>query len=449
MSNITTTQKKENKMNTNTTTVPEEFAKVVKNFVRDIKLSFPEFRHLVNKWWKDESNFEYITDEADRKVAMERSENTSLKIVYDFVKKKYPPRFMDIVYQNDAIFADTSEVDTEFLPYIHFRSLWQFELTEKMRQTIWKYLQLILFSIVHTIHDDSAFGESLKIFETMDENNFKNKLQEVLVEIQKIFNISASASASVEGGESTESNTELKESQEPMEKEDTQTKTKDETKDKDAPNTSFNIHDLPNVEGLHHHLSGLFDGKMGKLAKEIAAETAEELNLDMENVTDVKDLFQKMFSNPGKLMGMFKNIGEKLETKMSSGDIKETELVSEVTDMMSKMKGMPGMNMFQDILSKMTQEATTTTTTNAANAAKPFQESAGKLTKPEKPKAVNAMNELKKKIATKKLMKEFQQTLYQQQQQQQQEQQQQQQQDPSKVLEDELNRFFEKNVLEK
>ena len=40
---------------------------------------------------------------------------------------------------------------------------------------------------------------------------------------------------------------------------------------------------------------------------------------------------------------MVKNIGNKLETKMKSGNINESELLKEATDMMSKMKDMPGM----------------------------------------------------------------------------------------------------------
>ena len=37
------------------------------------------------------------------------------------------------------------------MPHIHFKNLWQFEITEKTRETIWKYLQLILFSIIGTL----------------------------------------------------------------------------------------------------------------------------------------------------------------------------------------------------------------------------------------------------------------------------------------------------------
>ena len=33
-------------------TVPEEFSKVIKDFVSDIKTTFPEFNSLIYKWWK-------------------------------------------------------------------------------------------------------------------------------------------------------------------------------------------------------------------------------------------------------------------------------------------------------------------------------------------------------------------------------------------------------------
>ena len=41
----------------------------------------------------------------------------------------------------------------------------------------------------------------------------------------------------------------------------------------------------------------LLGGKLGNLAKQIAEETAGNLNLDMENVTDMNDVFQNLFYN--------------------------------------------------------------------------------------------------------------------------------------------------------
>jgi hypothetical protein len=73
----------------------------------------------------------------------------------------------------------------------------------------------------------------------------------------------------------------------------------------------------------------------------------------MENVTDMNDVFQKLFKNPGKLMGLVKNVSDKLDMKLKEGDINEKELMSEVGDLMSKMKHMPGMDNLHSMLGKM------------------------------------------------------------------------------------------------
>ena len=73
----------------------------------------------------------------------------------------------------------------------------------------------------------------------------------------------------------------------------------------------------------------------------------------MENVTDMKDVFQKLIKNPTKLMGLVKTVGDKLDSRIKSGELKESELISEATEMMNKMKNMPGMGNIQSMLSKM------------------------------------------------------------------------------------------------
>ena len=110
---------------------------------------------------------------------------------------------------------------------------------------------------------------------------------------------------------------------------------------------------IPNAEEMHEHISGMLDGKLGKLAKEIAEETANDLNMDMENVTDMKGVFSNLVKNPTKLMGLVKNVGDKIDTKIKSGELKESELIAEATELMNKMKGMPGMGDIQSMLNKM------------------------------------------------------------------------------------------------
>ena len=303
--------------------VPEEFAKVIKDFVGDLKTTFPEYDSLISKWWKDKSVFAYIENEEERNKAIEKSETTSTKLVFTFCQKKLPPRFFDILYKNEDIFKPDYEGDTEFLPHIHFKNLWQFDLSQTTRDTIWKYLQLIMFAIVGSLNNKEAFGDSAKMFEAINQDEFKNKLEETLTQMQGFFDLNGKTKETGETG-----------------------KTEGET-----PN--FNMGDMPNANDIQDHITGMLEGKLGKLAKEIAEETAEGLNMDMENVTDVKDVFQRLIKNPTKLMGLVKSVGDKLDTRIKSGEIKESELIAEASELMNKMKDMPGMGNIQSMLNKM------------------------------------------------------------------------------------------------
>jgi len=289
--------------------VPDEFTKVMRDFISDIRNTFPEYTDLIKKWWKD---YDDVQDIEERKKLQE----PNIKFLFKFCQKKYPPRFFEILYQSDTLFKEDSEIDTEFLPNILFKNLWNCDISDKTRDTIWKYLQLILFSVIGSINDKDAFGDTAKLFEAINDEDFKTKLEETLAGMQDLFNTT---------GEVDSSN--------------------------NLPN--FNMEDMPNVDDLHNHIHGMLDGKLGKLAKEIAEETANELNMDMDNVTDMKDVFNKLIKNPTKLMGLVKNIGSKLDERIKSGEIKESEIMAEATEMMQKMKNMPGMGNIQSMMSKM------------------------------------------------------------------------------------------------
>ena len=299
--------------------IPEEFERVIHDFVHDVKTTFPEYTVFIHKWWKEEAHFKSIEDDAERKQAFEKAQKNSVQFLFRFCLKKFPPRFFDILYQNNDIFADGSDVDTEFLPQIHFKNLWECEISAKTRETIWKYLQLIMFSIVGSVENREAFGDSTaEMFESMDSDAFRSKLEETMNDIQTIFETNGSADAGANANANSDSERQM-----------------------------------PNAENIYSHVSGMLGGKLGKLAKEIAEETAEMLNIDMENTTDPNDVMKNLMKNPTKMMGLVKNIGSKLDSKIKSGEIKESELMSEASEMIQKMKDIPGMGNIQEILSKM------------------------------------------------------------------------------------------------
>jgi spore coat protein CotH len=97
----------------------------------------------------------------------------------------------------------------------------------------------------------------------------------------------------------------------------------------------------------------MMGGKLGEIAKEIAEETAHNMNFDMNGATDINGVLSCLLKNPAKLMNMVKDIGGKLDEKMKSGDLNEGELFTEASDIMKKMKNIPGMGNIQDMMSKM------------------------------------------------------------------------------------------------
>uniref|UniRef100_A0A6C0E1K4 Uncharacterized protein n=1 Tax=viral metagenome TaxID=1070528 RepID=A0A6C0E1K4_9ZZZZ len=298
--------------------VPDEFYRLIGDFIDDIMLTFPEYEKIIQRWWK-KNDYSDITDSELKETSMNENIRNVSSYVFKHCMKIFPERFFDILYKNTEIFSENSEVNTEFLPGIVFKQLWLCDISEHTRETIWKYLQLILFSVIGSVHNTSELGDTAKLFEAINEDELKAKLEETLNSMHNLFSDSEDPSANAND-------------------------THDDTK------SNINI---PTAEEIHQHINGMMEGKLGKLAMELAEETAQDLNLDMDNVTSTQDVFKKLFSNPGKLMSMVKNIGGKIDTKIKSGEIKESELISESVELLNKMKGMPGMENMKDIFSKL------------------------------------------------------------------------------------------------
>ena len=238
------------------------------------------------------------------------------------------------------------------LPGVDFREIWATEdITDNTKDIIWKYLQLILFSIVNNLSDMGSFGDTAKLFEAIDDNELKTKLEEVIGEMGSMFGASggaagtgASEGAGTEGLDET-----FKKATEFM----------NEAFSGAAPSGSPGTNGtgttppIPDASSIHEHLSSILNGKIGMLAKEIAEETAADLNLNMENETSMKGVFQQLLKNPAKLSGIIKSVGSKLDSKLKSGELKESEIMQEASELMAKMKNMPGMNNLASMLSKM------------------------------------------------------------------------------------------------
>jgi len=306
-------------MNEEKREIPDEFTKIMKDFVSDISITFPEYQAIIDKWWKPKT-FDDINSEEEKSQAVFKDAQEKIRSLFNHCLNVYPERFFDILYQKVEIFDNESSVNTDFLPGMSFKYLWQCDISDKTRETIWKYLQMVLICIIGSVDNKEAFGDTSKLFEAINEDEFKEKLEKTLEGMQGLFENMGKRSEEGEG----------------------------EKNECGKPGVN-----LPSADDIHEHINGMMGGKLGDLAREIAEETTQNLNIDMEGVTDAKDVFQKLFSNPGKLMSMVKNVSDKLDQKMRSGDINKNELMTEASEMLNKMKNMPGMPNIQELLGKM------------------------------------------------------------------------------------------------
>jgi predicted transcriptional regulator len=287
--------------------ITQDFIKVVCDLTQDLMTTFSDILEKTENPIREIA--EAIKEDSDRVDEL-------IKVVYLHCRNSFPQYFFDILYENNDMFVNNEELF--LLPNIDFVELWKTDITDMTRATIWKYLQLILFTVVSDVNTGESFGDTAKLFEAINTDEFKEKIEASLEEMEAVFK---------QKREEVDEENEGEENSIPM--------------------------DLPNAEQLHDHINKMMGGKIGCLAKEIAEETAGELDINMEDASSVNDVFNKMFKNPSKLMNLVKNVGTKLDSRIKSGEVKETELLQEASEFVANMKNMPGMGNLESLFSKM------------------------------------------------------------------------------------------------
>jgi hypothetical protein len=290
--------------NLETDLIPEEFFKIMKDFYSDMLSTFPEYENQIKP---------YLID----LLSEENNKTENIINLFNHCKNIYPERFFDLLYQNKEIF-NNEELSLHFLPDIDFKNVWKQDISDKTRLIIWKYLQLVCFCVINNQHDMSSFGDTASLFEAINEDELKRKLEETMEQMSGVFDMSGS-------GIDVSAMPDL---------------------------SGINMEDMPNPDELHSHISSLLDGKLGRLASEITEETMRDFQ-DISGVSSVGDIFKVLFKNPGKLMQMVKKVGGNLDAKIKSGEIKESELMEEAQQLMQKLNKMPGMKNMQKMFGEM------------------------------------------------------------------------------------------------
>lgn len=311
-----------NKMEKREQDLPKEFCTCVVDFTRDLTTTFPEYSHLWEKWQSNPTVEEWTQ-------------------LYAYMKTVFPERFFDILYQNENMFAEDSTTNTHFLPNVDFKLLFRCEgVSEHTHTAMWKYLQLILFSVVNSVADKACFGETMELFEGIDETELQKKLEETMNGISHFFTEEMGTGSNENGTSSSDTG-------------------KDNSENVNMGPESFH---MPNHAEMHEHLRGLFDGKIGKLATEMAEEISKDISgifgeEDAAGVQTTQDVVKKLMKNPKKMLELVKLVGNKLKNKMDSGEISQDEIMKEAGDIFGKMKGSMGnkdlTEMFKNMASQM------------------------------------------------------------------------------------------------
>jgi hypothetical protein len=268
--------------------IPSDFFKIITDFANDICRVFPEYNSIINK---------YILSET------EKSDDSKLKL-YNFVGKVIIQNKDFIVSKKECLFLHTDEsvLNTEFLPRIVFSHIWEGDISEITKNTIWKYLTLLYVTI-----SKQQNGDTNEI-----------DLDEILSGI-------------------------LTDEQEPQTTEETS-----------QPPDTNNKNIMPDIGALPEQLQNMMGGSLGKLAMELAEETTNE------GATNPMDLFSMMGKIGSKIETKLKS-GELSENSLleeSMGLINSMGGVNNIQTMMNMLKGGKGGKGGFDFseLQKMTQQ---------------------------------------------------------------------------------------------
>ncbi len=198
---------------------------IVIDFTNDLTKVFPEYANLWERWLSaDDAEYEKL--------------NQHFLAVF-------PERFFDIINCNMDIF--NGETSLMFLPDVDFKLLFNcVGVSEGTKTSMWKYLQLLLFTVLGDMQDSANFGKTLNMFESIDESDLQNKMKETMAGLDDFFK-----------GFSQEQ----------------------ESNAEQPADSGFK---LPKPEIIQEHLKILMEGKLGKLAKELT----EEFTGDLKDVFD-------------------------------------------------------------------------------------------------------------------------------------------------------------------
>ena len=272
--------------------VEQKLFSLFSDFIRDLSKVFPEIKNSLYRNYED-----CLVDGS--------------KCLSDFPKVE---RFLELIGDYEKYIVDKNleffDLEVEFLEEIQFNRLWEKSISNKTRESIWKYFQTFqLISI--NLKSSEALNRVLE-GDKIDKSSLKD--------IKKMKKLSEDVQSKSTSGEGE--------------------------------------------NDLDQMLGGLMDSGIGEIAKEVAKGLDVESmfgNVD-ENSNPMELMTQLM--NPDKMGAIFNNINSVMEKKMTSGELTQEGLKKEAEGMMGQMGENP---MFKNMMQQMGENNMDTSNTPNTN----------------------------------------------------------------------------------
>jgi hypothetical protein len=282
----------------------DKFKNTVKDLLSNINELFPDNDNIVEKQLFENNDYQNILRkyyENSKKVGIELSEKN------------------EIVFSSDVLLLDG----------INFYEIWNSEIGDESKESIWKYLHT-MYLYADQYNRDVCLPDVMKLYKKASK---KESLQ-VDRETRILFGILDNICGNKLGVTSSTQELETRCSDDPI----------DEKSDNGSSKSS----------GLPFSTEGLFSGQIGQLATEIAGEL-DVSKLETENPNEmIQNLLSGNMNEDSPVLKLVHQISDKIQNKLSSGEVNEMDLFKEAQGTMKMMGGKNKQSPF-NMLHKMTE----------------------------------------------------------------------------------------------
>ena len=300
----------------------DKFNNTFKELLNDIKQSY---NNNFNEFVDDEIIESYLG-----------KDNT--KLINDYYKNVKEVG-NELSNKDEFIFSE----NIELIKGINFFKIWNSELSDETKESIWKYLHtMYLYS--DNYNRNTNLSEVMSLYKKASETDHLDVDNETKVLFGILDNLCGSQVVINESDKS-----------DPYENKDN--KTNNDTSSKPSGGSGFNTDEFMN--------NPMFGGSIGKLATEIAGEI-DTSSFETEDPNQmITNLLSGNMSKDSPVLKLVHQISDSIQSKLTSGDINEMDLFKEAQNVMSSMGSTT--NSSSEFLNKMSKDISNISLNNNEN----------------------------------------------------------------------------------